>query len=144
MVNKDKHNDGFFRELFALDKIEKAPEGFADRVMNIIDAENAVVGEERWSWSGWWLWASILFAIASLVAIVFFIDFSFMGNIFEGLELDGSRMSQFFSNLGNGLIAAFEGFTVSSITVTIVIAIGALFLIERLLRRKPDMELPII
>ena len=144
MVTEDKQNDGFFRNLFALDKVEKAPEGFADRVMNIIDAEGSVVPEERWSWSGWWLWASIFLALASLVVMVFFVDFSFMGNIFEGLELDGSRMSNFFSNLGNGLIAAFEGFSVSSITITIVIAIGALFLIERLLRRKPDMELPII
>ena len=144
MVTEDKHKDDFFRDIFALDKIEKAPQGFADRVMNIIDAEGAVVGEERWSWSGWWLWASIFLASATLVVMVFFVDFSFMGNIFEGLELDGSRLSNFFSNLGNGLITAFEGFSVSSITITIVIAIGALFLIERLLRRKPDLELPIM
>ncbi len=144
MVTEDKHKDGFFREIFALDKIEKAPEGFADKVMNIIDAEGAVAEEERWSWSGWWIWASIFIGFVGLVVMVFFVDFSFMGNIFTGIELDGSRMSNFISNLGNGLITAFEGFTVSSITITIIIAIGALFLIERLLRRKPDLELPII
>jgi len=144
MVKEDKQKDGFFRELFAKDSFEKAPDGFTDRVMDAIEAETAVVPEGRWSWSGWWLWGSILFALACLVVMVFFIDFSFMGNIFLGIELDGSRMSYFFSKLGNGLITIFEGFNISSITITIVIAIGALFGIDRLLRRKPDMELPII
>ena len=143
MFAEDKNKDGLFKELLALDKIEKAPAGFTDSVMNTIKAKEGIIAEGKWSWSSWWLWGSILIAITGLVVIVFYVDFTFMGNIFEGIELDGSRMSQFFSKLGNGLIAVFEGFNVSSISITIIIAIGALFGIDRIFRRKPDVELPI-
>ncbi|MCK4569430.1 MAG: hypothetical protein KAT76_04015 [Bacteroidales bacterium] len=144
MVKEDKQNNGFIKNLIRQGGIEKAPVGFADKVMTAIDAENIPVGEGRWSWNGWWLWASIVFAFIWLVIAVFWIDFSFMGSVFEGIELDGSRMTQFFSNLGNGLVGLYEGFNISSLSITIAVAIGALFLIDRLLRRKPDMEIPII
>lgn len=144
MVKEDKQNNGFIKNLIRQGGIEKAPVGFADKVMTAIDAENIPVSEGRWSWNGWWLWASIVFAFIWLVIAVFWIDFSFMGSVFEGIELDGSRMTQFFSNLGNGLVGLYEGFNISSLSITIAVAIGALFLIDRLLRRKPDMEIPII
>jgi len=144
MVKKNGHKDEFLRELLKHDGIQKAPVGFADKVMNAIEAEESPISEGLWSWSGWWLWASIIFAFISLVIVVFWIDFSFMGNILEGIELDGSRISQFFSNMGNGTVALYEEFSVSSLGITIVAAIGALIIIDRLLRRKPDMELPII
>lgn len=144
MVKKDGHKDEFLRELLKHEGIQKAPAGFADKVMTAIEAEESPVSEGLWSWSGWWLWASIVFAFICLVIVVFWVDFSFMGSIFEGIELDGSRMSQFFSDMGNGIVALFEGFSVSSLSITIVAAIGALIIIDRLLRKKPDMELPII
>jgi len=99
MVTEDKNKDGFFRELFAKESVEKAPDGFTDRVMDTLMAEAGLAKEGRWSWSGWWLWGSILFAVACLVVMVFFIDFTFMGSIFEGIELDGSRMNQLQSVL---------------------------------------------
>ena len=144
MVKKDEHKDEFLRELLKHEGIRKAPVGFADKVMTAIEVEKSPAGEGLWSWSGWWLWASITFALICLVIVVFWVDFSFMGSIFEGIELDGSRMSQFFSNMGNGIVGLFEGFSISSLSITIVAAIGALVIVDRLLRRKPDIELPII
>ena len=89
MVTADKNNDGLFKELFRHDGLEKAPAGFADKVMDALEAEGSMAKESRWSWSGWWLWGSIIFAFACLVVVVFFVDFSFMGGIFNGIEIDG-------------------------------------------------------
>ena len=144
MVTADKNNDGLFKELFRHDGFEKAPAGFADRVMDTLEAEGSMAKESRWSWSGWWLWASIIFAFACLVGVLFFVDFSFMGGIFNGIEIDGSRVTHFVQYIGSGLVSAFEGYSFSSISITIVMAIGALVIADRLLRRKPKMGMNLI
>ncbi len=144
MQTVDKNNDGLFRELFKHGNVEKAPKGFADGVMNALEAEGSYVKEGRWSWGGWWVWSSIVFALGCLVVIVFFVDFSFMGGIFNGVEIDGSRLTQFVQHIGNGLVSAFEGYSFSSISITIAMAIGILIIADRFLRRKPKMEMHLI
>ncbi len=151
MVTAD-NKDGFFKKLFRHEGIEQAPKGFADKVMDTLEAEGSIVMEGRWSlrlaqgrlWSGWWLWGSVVFALACLVAAVFFVDFSFMGVLIEGLELDGSRITSFVQYSGYDLMQAYENFNFSSISITILIAIVTLILVERMLRRKTKIEMHIM
>ena len=75
---------------------------------------------------------------------MFLIDFSFMGSIFEGVDIDGSRISQFISILGSGFVQLFQGFHYSSLSIIIVIAIVALFLTDRLFRRRHTIKIPIL
>ena len=146
MGKPEQHNDRFFSDLFKQDNLEKAPDGFANRVMDAIEAETELVAEKSriFSLTNWWMWASIAIALGGLITVVFFVDFSFMGTLFSGVELDGSRIGNFIQYFGNGLVSIFEGFTVSSTTAIIVISIVALVLADRFLRRKPKMEINVI
>ena len=143
MTDKQEHNE-LFKELFHQSGLEKAPEGFASRVMDVITAEEQTVNASPWSFSGSLLWASLIFGFVCLVTAVFLIDFSFMGSIFVGVEIDGSRISQFISILGSGFVELFQGFHYSSLSIIIAIAILALFLADRLLRRHSTIKIHIL
>lgn len=144
MSGYEKKNEDLFKDLFKNRGLEKAPEGFADRVMFAIEAEAIPETQSPWSYSVWWLWVSILAGVAGLVFIVFFIDFSFMGSIFSGIELDGLRITGLVSSMGNGFRNMYDSLSVSSLSYTILGAIVALFLIDRLIRRKPKIEVHLI
>ncbi|MEN8225450.1 MAG: hypothetical protein ABFS05_08835 [Bacteroidota bacterium] len=144
MTSKNEHQEGFFKKLLKQGSVEKAPGGFADKVMAAIEAEAATVKAKWWMQSNAWIWGSVVFAFACLVVMVFMIDFSFMGNIVKGVELDGSMISHFVNYLGSGFVSLFSGFNISSITISIVVAILALFVVDRLLRRKPNVEIGMI
>ena len=144
MGTEDKNNDVFFKRLFNEKNIEKAPDGFADRVMQAIGVEETEAVRSRWSWSGWWLWGSILLAIGALITVVFFVDFSFMGNIFSGISIDEAALTRFSEELGRELLGIQEGFSISPLTVTIVIAIIALIVADRIFRRRPKAEMNLI
>lgn len=144
MTNQNEHNDELFRELFKQRGIEKAPEGFADKVMSAIEAETEPSTEKWWALSGLWLWGSIVFGFICLVGMVFFIDFSFMGSIVAGIEVDGSLFTQFIQQFGTGMASIFENFNISTITISILVALVFLFIIDRLFRRKPSVEMRMI
>jgi energy-coupling factor transporter transmembrane protein EcfT len=141
---EDKNNDVFFKRLFNDKGIEKAPDGFADRVMQSIGVEEKADTSERWSWSGWWLWGSIFLALAALVTMVFFVDFSFMGNIFTGLTFDETMLSRVSEEIGRELLGIQEGFSISPLTVTIVFAIIVLIVADRIFRRRPKTQMNIV
>lgn len=146
MGKAENNNDRFFNGLFKQERLEKAPDGFADRVMSAIEAETDLIADKGriFSLNNWWMWASIALALGGLVTVIFFVDFSFMGSLFSGVELDGSRIGNFIQYLGTGIVSAFEGFTVSSTSVIIIISIVALVLADRFLRRKPKMEINLV
>jgi hypothetical protein len=141
---EDKNNDVFFKRLFNEDAIDKAPDGFADNVMQAIGVEETATASSRWSWSGWWLWGSIFLGIVALVTVVFFVDFSFMGNIFSGVELDGSRAANFIQNISTALVNAFQGFNISSTSIVIFMAIGLLVFADRIFRKRPKTQVNLI
>ena len=136
MKKDNNKNEAILRELFAHSSTEKAPKGFADRVMDRVAAEPLPEAAERWLPGGWWLWGSMGIALVSLVVMVFLLDFSFMGTIFDGLEIDGSRAALFFEKFGEGITVLFRNFRVTTISVIILITVVALVLADRLLRRR--------
>jgi len=144
MTNNNKHTEEFFKELIKHGDIEKAPEGFADRVMIALEGEKAAVKSTWWQQSNILMWGSIAAGVLALVVMTFMIDFSFMNSIFAGFELDGTRVTQFIQYLVAGFTGIFEKINISSVTVYIVIALGALFIADRFLRRKPKIELNLI
>lgn len=143
-MNKEKYNDDFLKELIRLGSVEKAPEGFTDKVMQTIDPGIDTESQPWWSLSNIWFWASLFIGFAALVSIVFFVDFSFMGSVFTGFTVDENLINTITTEVGRELLGMSEGIEVSSITVIIVAAIGALFILDRILRRKPDVEFRVI
>ena len=101
------NNEDFLKELLSPREPEKAPEGFADRVMAALPAAPARQKASWWQQSNAWIWASIVAGIISLVVIAFTLDFSFMGSIFTGIRFDSfdSAGTSNFSSLGWGSIA---------------------------------------
>jgi hypothetical protein len=67
-----------------------------------------------------------------------------MGNIFSGVELDGSRAANFIQNISTALVNAFQGFNVSSTSIIIFLAIGLLILAERIIRKRPKTQVNLI
>lgn len=140
MMNKKEYKDDFLKDLIRLGNMDKAPEGFTDKVMQAINTQPSIQSQPWWSFSNIWFWASLFLGFAGLVAIVFFVDFSFMGSIFSGLKFDESIINSISSEIGRELLGISEGIEVSSISMIILAAIVALFILDRLLRRKPDVE----
>ena len=67
-----------------------------------------------------------------------------MGSVFTGFTVDENLINTITTEVGRELLGMSEGIEVSSITVIIVAAIGALFILDRILRRKPDVEFRVI
>ncbi|OPL14896.1 MAG: hypothetical protein AVO38_11200 [delta proteobacterium ML8_D] len=143
MKKRNDPDNSFFAGLFGNIEVEKAPEGFSGRVMSAILAENATAQKNI---DAWWLWGGLLFGLifTGLVVIIFMVDFSFFGNMFAGMELDGQRMISFFNNSTSLFASIAKGFDISGITIFIMLPVAALITIDRLLRRKAGMELPLI
>ena len=135
------NNEDFLKELLSPREPEKAPEGFADRVMAALPAAPARQKASWWQQSNAWIWASIVAGIISLVVIAFTLDFSFMGSIFTGIRFDSSLVDTITREFGRELLGLTDGFTLSPISIIIVVALGALFLIDRLIRRRPKIEM---
>ncbi|HSG67888.1 MAG TPA: hypothetical protein VK994_04215 [Bacteroidales bacterium] len=144
MTNDNMHSEDFFRELISTEGIEKAPKGFADRVMQSIEAAPAAVKARWWQQSGTWIASSVAFGFICLVVIVFTLDFSFMGSMFNGFAVDSSLIDRITREIGRELLGMTEGFTVSPITIVIVLALVALFILDRLIRRRPRIELRVM
>ena len=141
MLDKNGHTDKYIKELFRQSETEKAPKGFADKVMVAIEAELQTETTESWSLKGWWLWGSLIFALIGLIVTVFYVDFSFMGNIFNGFAIDENILNGISQEIGREILGVSEGFQISSVTIAIIAAIGALFVVDRFLRKKPGVEM---
>ena len=144
MTDQNNKNEDFFKNLIKKGNIEKAPMGFSDRVMAAIETEQQTVTTEWWFRNSTWMWGSIMMGMASFIVVIFMIDFSFMGNILNGIELEGSRISQFVKYLGTGFAGIIEGFRISSVTISVIVAFAALFVVDRLRRRKPNVEIHLL
>jgi hypothetical protein len=143
MKKRNDPDTSFFAGLFGNIEMEKAPEGFSGKVMSAIRAENATV---RKTADAWWLWGGLIFSLlfTGLVAAVFMVDFSFFGDLFMGVELDGQQIIRFFNNSTSIFASMADGFDISGISVFIMLPVIALITIDRLLRKKAGLELPLI
>ena len=138
-MNDMKPNKDFFKGLIQKQGVEKAPEGFTDRVMAAIPESVPETGLRWWQQSNAWIWASVGAGIVGLVVMVFTLDFSFMGSLFTGIGLDSSLVDRVTQEIGRELLGMTDGFTLSPISLIIIIALAALFILDRLIRRRPGV-----
>ena len=106
---------------------------FTSRVMEQVQAAANV--ETTVSLLSTKMWLVIGFALATLIGTIFFIDFSFLGSIFEGVSMDQPQFFTLFAGMLNSAGKFFKDVNFSSITMVMFIAIGLLIIIERLLRK---------
>lgn len=115
--------------------LDSPGEDFTSRVMEQVQAAANVETTVSQSLISTKMWFVIGFALATLIGTIFFIDFSFLGSIFEGVSMDQPQFFTLFAGMLNSAGKFFEGVKFSSITMVIFIAIGLLIIIERLIRK---------
>lgn len=115
--------------------LDSPGEDFTSRVMKQVQAIGSVDTAVYQPLLSTKMWFVIGFALATLIGTIFFIDFSFLGSIFEGVSMDQPQFFTLFAGMLNSAGKFFEGVKISSITMVIFIAIGLLIIIERLLRK---------
>ncbi len=136
----EKNKRDLIGELFRKHETEKAPEGFADKVMQAIAEENVSESRPAWNSVAYLIWGAIFIGLASLAVAVFLLDFSFMSSIFEGIESDTGFFRDFVLQAGSSLGNWFTSISLSALSVMILLALGALFLLDHLLRKSPKTQ----
>jgi len=115
--------------------LDSPGENFTSQVMEQIQASSTAETIFQQPLISNKMWIVIGFALATLVATIFFIDFSFLGGIFQGISMEKPQVVSFFTSMLNSIGQWFSSVKLSSVTAMIIISIGLLILLERLLRK---------
>lgn len=124
-----------FEDLIKKGSLDSPGEDFTSLIMEKIHASGTAESVFHQPLISGKMWIIIGFAIATLVGTVFFIDFSFLGGIFDGVSMDRPQVVTFFTGMINSIGQWFAGVKLSSISAMILVSIGLLVLLERLLRK---------
>jgi hypothetical protein len=135
MKSKQLNKDKMLGDLIRKSSLDSPGDDFTSKVMAQVQASSQVTSIAYQPLISVKLWLVIGFALATLVVTVFFIDFSFIGDLFSGVSMEQPQMLTFFSNTFNSITQWFSGVKLSSVTLMVLISIGLLVIIERLLRR---------
>jgi Na+/glutamate symporter len=135
MKSKQLNKDKMLGNLIRKSSLDSPGDDFTSKVMAQVQAGSHVQSIVHQPLISGKLWLAIGFALASLVVTVFFIDFSFIGNLFSGVSMEKQQMLSFFSNIFNSITQWFSGVKLSSVSAMVLISIGLLVIIERLLRK---------
>ena len=122
-------------DLIRKTSLDSPGDDFTNKVMARIQVNSLTESIAQQPFISAKLWFIIGFALATLVVSVFFIDFSFLGNLFSGVSIEQPRMVDFFTSTFNAMGQWFSGVKLSSVSVMILISIALLVIIERLLRK---------
>ena len=135
MKSKQLNKDKMLGELIRKSSLDSPGDDFTGKVMAQVQASGHVESIAYQPLISGKLWLVIGFALATLVVTVFFIDFSFIGNLFSGVSVEQPQMLNFFSSTFNSITQWLSGVELSSVTAMILISIGLLVIIERILRK---------
>jgi Na+/proline symporter len=135
MKSKQLNKDTMLGDLIRKTSLDSPGDDFTNKVMARIQVNSQIESIAQQPLISGKLWIIIGFALATLVVTVFFIDFSFLGNLFGGVSLEQPRMVDFFTNTFHTMGQWFSGVKLSSVTAMIFISIALLVIIERLLRK---------
>jgi hypothetical protein len=132
MENQHK-SDEFIRKMVRIHGMEKAPDGFTDKVMGRIKA-NPVIDDSPLLSTGTWI--AIILGVAAMIVMIFIVDLSFFDQMFSMTGVEKASMSIFSAGFFNSMTAFFKSLHLSSISVVIISAASGLMVIERLLRKR--------
>ena len=124
-----------FEDLIKKGSLDSPGEDFTSLIMEKIQASGSAESVFHQPLIPGKIWIIIGFAIATLIGTVFFIDFSFLAGIFEGVSMDRPQVVTFFTGMINSIGQWFAGVKLSSVSAMIMVSIGLLVLLERLLRK---------
>ena len=101
--------------------LDSPGEDFTSQVMEHIQASSTAETIFQQPLISGKMWIVIGFALATLVATIFFIDFSFLGGIFEGVSMEQPQVISLFTSMLNSIGQWFTSVKLSSVSAMIVI-----------------------
>lgn len=135
-------NEDILKTLIQNTKLEKPSGNFTSGVMDEIKKEPGYFRKtaNRFALGIPYL---VLIGLALVIAVVvlFFVDFSFLGNLFHQIEL--SKIPAFFSGMFVGIKEILNSIQLSTISIVVIVGVLGLILLDRLIR-KPYHVNPLI
>jgi hypothetical protein len=135
MKSKQLNKDKMLGDLIRKSSLENPGNDFTSKIMAQVQERSQVTSIAYQPLISTKLWLVIGFALATLVVTVFFIDFSFIGNLFSGVSMKQPQILNLFSSTFNFITQWLSSVELSSVTTMVLVSIGLLVIIERLLRK---------
>ena len=138
MKDQVNNNDYFISKLIKKSGADKAPPGFTDKVMANIERSEVpetYTDQPLLSPNTWLLLAA---ASVAVIAVVLFVDWSFLGLDFRPEEMDAQKFKNiipYIQGIFQGFGDAFAFLTRSSIPAIILIGTLSLVALDRILRK---------
>jgi len=138
MKEQPNNNDFFIKNLIKKSGTEKAPPDFTIKVMDKIEKSEITekqISQQFISTKSWLLMAA---GFAALIALVFFVDWSFIGIDLKPESVDVQsykKIIPYFTSFVDSLGSLFSFFTKSSIPAIVILGTLSLYIIDRLLKR---------
>ncbi|MFC2107203.1 hypothetical protein ACFLRY_02585 [Bacteroidota bacterium] len=137
MTKENIHKDEFLAGIIADAELQKPATNFTDRVMSQIefssqrisqsDSEKAFINNPTWIALG--------IAAVSLIVCLIFVDFSFLTQFFTEINFGNINIVSLFSNIKTSFISFFDEIQIPPIAAIAIVAIAALFIIDRFVLR---------
>jgi len=132
VMEKNKNNEAFLRDLLRREETERAPAGFTEAVMGRVQA--AETRHEGVLSTGTWI--AILLGAAALVTTFIFIDMPFIDKLFSSSGIQRLSMN-LFSNQFNTLFGSIFAFMKQNLIGFIIfLAFISLVIVERFISKK--------
>ena len=127
--------DKIIKEILENGFIEKAPEGFTNKVMQAVG--QVELKQKQGVFSGVWAYALLTFAaIFVAFGVLFYFDNNFLSEYFQSFSMGMAGLTREFSNTGKSLLSLSYNFSNLSLFAGVLVVISALLLIEKVVFRK--------
>lgn len=133
----DNRQDEFLRKLVGRQGPEKAPEGFAEGVMDRIRSAGATVSEPILSPMAW---LGIFLGAAALVATALFLDIPLINDVFSSTGIQKLSLNIFTNTLYQSFLSLFDGIKINATALIILAAVVSLVVIERVLATRRSSQ----
>ena len=129
-MEANNKQDKFIRLLIREKGLEKAPDHFTDKVMAKIGEEASLEAEPLLSPLSW---ALIILGLLTAISLLFLTDIPFIGKLFSSVGVEQLAQQVFTSQFISSFMKFFHSIHISTISITIILSVGILVILERLL-----------
>ena len=131
-MEKENKRDEFIRKMVQRQDHEKAPEGFADRVMGKLrpgmETETVPILSPI-------AWTGIILGAAALIVTMFFVNIPFINNFFSSTGIQNVSFNIFTSQFYASFVQFFKELHINSTVIVIFISATSPVIVERIISR---------
>lgn len=135
MTKENTNKDEFLAGIMTEAEMQKPGSNFSDKVMSQIEfsAQRISQTEPDKAFINQPTWIALCIAATALIFCLIFVDFSFITQFFKDINFGNINIVSLFSNIKTSFITFFQELKIPSIASIAIIALAALFIIDRFL-----------